>query len=148
MLTLPCPAQFVNFKLYHQLGLRYPPVLDPKLEQVGGGEGGAAGAGRQLAACLAQGWVAGEAAESTALQQIALLVHLGSRLTWPLPTPPLQAAAGLEALMKDLAGSGDAAAAAPRQLTAAAGQGQDEGDVNPAAQQRLGSLADKVRQLG
>ncbi|GFR53151.1 hypothetical protein Agub_g15871, partial [Astrephomene gubernaculifera] len=25
--------QFVNFKLYHMLGLRYPPLLDPRLEQ-------------------------------------------------------------------------------------------------------------------
>lgn len=85
--------QFVNYKLYHSLGLRYPPVLDPKLEQ---------------------------------------------------------AAVGLEALMKDLAGSGSgAAAAAPRQLAAAVDKGQDaeEGGVNPAAQQRLGSLADKVREL-
>ncbi len=61
----------------------------------------------------------------------------------------LQAAVGLEALMKDLAGSSSgAAAAAPRQLAAAAGEGQDAGEaeVNPAAQLRLGSLADKVRQ--
>lgn len=50
--------------------------------------------------------------------------------------------------MKDLAGSGSTAAAAPRQLAAAADEGRDaeEGGVNPAAQQRLGSLADKVRQ--
>ncbi|PRW18309.1 pescadillo-family BRCT domain-containing [Chlorella sorokiniana] len=83
--------QFVNYKLYHSLGLRYPPVLDPKLEQ---------------------------------------------------------AAVGLEALMQDLASSGSgAAAAAPRQLAAAAAEDAEEGGVNPAAQQRLGSLADKVREL-
>lgn len=53
--------------------------------------------------------------------------------------------------MKDLAGSGSgAAAAAPRQLAAAVDKGQDaeEGGVNPAAQQRLGSLADKVSEAG
>ncbi len=39
----PRPPQFVNFKLYHSLGLRYPPVLDPKLEQARGREGGREG---------------------------------------------------------------------------------------------------------
>ena len=29
--------QFVNFKLYHMLGVRYPPVVDPKLEQAAAG---------------------------------------------------------------------------------------------------------------
>lgn len=29
--------QFVNFKLYHTLNLRYPPVLDAKLEQAAAG---------------------------------------------------------------------------------------------------------------
>lgn len=29
--------QFVNFKLYHTLGVRYPPVVDPKLEQAATG---------------------------------------------------------------------------------------------------------------
>ena len=67
----------------------------------------------------------------------------------PLHGVALQAAVGLEALMKDLAcSSSGAAAAAPRQLATAAGEGQEAGEaeVNPAAQLRLGSLADKVRQ--
>lgn len=86
--------QFVNFKLYHSLGLRYPPVLDAKLEE---------------------------------------------------------AAAGLEALMQDLAGgsSGGEAAAAAKQLPEAGGGGEAGGEargVNPQAEQRLGTLADKVRQ--
>ena len=29
--------QFVNFKLYHALGVKYPPVLDPRLEQAAAG---------------------------------------------------------------------------------------------------------------
>ena len=29
--------QFVNFKLYHALGVRYPPLLDPRLEQAAAG---------------------------------------------------------------------------------------------------------------
>lgn len=29
--------QFVNFKLYHTLGVRYPPVVDPKLERAAAG---------------------------------------------------------------------------------------------------------------
>lgn len=83
--TLP---QFVNFKLYHSLGLRYPPVLDPKLEA---------------------------------------------------------AAAGLDALMKELAASGGGAVAAlPTGAADAPGLGDEERGVNPEAQQRLGSLADKV----
>jgi hypothetical protein len=87
------PLQFVNFKLYHAMSLRYPPVLDGKLEQ---------------------------------------------------------AAAGLEALMSDLAGAGASGAADKKQLVAAdggaaAGGGEDEErGVNPQAEQRIGSLADKV----
>ena len=33
----PPLRQFVNFKLYHSLGLRYPPVLDPRLEEAAEG---------------------------------------------------------------------------------------------------------------
>ena len=29
---------FVNFKLYHELGLAYPPSLDPRLERAAAGE--------------------------------------------------------------------------------------------------------------
>jgi hypothetical protein len=29
--------QFVNFKLYHALGVRYPPLLDPRLEKASQG---------------------------------------------------------------------------------------------------------------
>ena len=29
--------QFVNFKLYHTLGVRYPPVVDPTLERAAAG---------------------------------------------------------------------------------------------------------------
>lgn len=29
--------QFVNYKLYHALGVRYPPVVDPKLEEAAAG---------------------------------------------------------------------------------------------------------------
>ena len=29
--------QFVNFKLYHMLGVRYPPVVDPRMEQAAAG---------------------------------------------------------------------------------------------------------------
>lgn len=29
--------QFVNYKLYHFLGVRYPPVVDPKLEEAAAG---------------------------------------------------------------------------------------------------------------
>ncbi|KAL4458050.1 hypothetical protein ABPG75_012915 [Micractinium tetrahymenae] len=85
--------KFVNFKLYHSLGLRYPPVLDPKLEA---------------------------------------------------------AAAGLDALMKELAasgGGGGTAAALPAAAAEAADGGGEERGVNPEAQQRLGSLADKVKEL-
>ncbi|KAL4432847.1 hypothetical protein ABPG77_008173 [Micractinium sp. CCAP 211/92] len=84
--------KFVNFKLYHSLGLRYPPVLDPKLEA---------------------------------------------------------AAAGLDALMKELAASGGSAQAAalPAAAAEAAEDGRNEREVNPEAQQRLGSLADKVKEL-
>lgn len=86
--------QFVNFKLYHAQGLRYPPVLDGKLEA---------------------------------------------------------AAAGLEALMHDLAQSGSGGGGAAKALPAAAapaeaGSGEERG-VNPVAEQRIGSLADKVKEL-
>jgi pescadillo protein len=29
--------QFVNFKLYHALGVQYPPVVDPRLEEAAAG---------------------------------------------------------------------------------------------------------------
>ena len=29
--------QFVNFKLYHTLGVRYPPIVDPTLERAAAG---------------------------------------------------------------------------------------------------------------
>ena len=29
--------QFVNFKLYHTIGISYPPVVDPKMEQAAAG---------------------------------------------------------------------------------------------------------------
>lgn len=29
--------QFVNYKLYHSLGVQYPPVVDPKLEEAAAG---------------------------------------------------------------------------------------------------------------
>ncbi len=29
--------QFVNYKLYHALGVRYPPIVDPKLEEAAAG---------------------------------------------------------------------------------------------------------------
>ncbi len=29
--------QFVNYRLYHSLGVRYPPVVDPKLEEAAAG---------------------------------------------------------------------------------------------------------------
>ena len=63
-----------------------------------------------------------------------------------------QAAAGLEALMSDLAGAGASGVAAEKQLpaaegAAAGGEVEEEGrGVNPQAEQRIGSLADKVRQ--
>ncbi|PSC72835.1 GDP-mannose 3,5-epimerase 2 [Micractinium conductrix] len=82
--------QFVNFKLYHSLGLRYPPALDGKLEA---------------------------------------------------------AAAGLEALMHDLAAAPSSAAGEPAAAGGGEADGGEERQVNPEAQQRIGSLADKVREL-
>ncbi|GAB4820488.1 hypothetical protein N2152v2_007534 [Parachlorella kessleri] len=88
-------VQFVNFKLYHSRGLRYPPVLDPKLEQ---------------------------------------------------------AAAGLAAVMKDLAaGTQQQQQQGQFESPAAAGVAAEEAGaergVSSEAQQRLASLSDKVRQL-
>ena len=87
----PPPPQFVNFKLYHSLGLRYPPALDGKLEA---------------------------------------------------------AAAGLEALMHDLAAAPSSAAGEPAAAGGGEADGGEERQVNPEAQQRIGSLADKVRAWG
>jgi hypothetical protein len=60
-----------------------------------------------------------------------------------------QAAAGLEALMSDLAGAGASGAADKKQLAAADGGAaasgeEEERGINPQAEQRIGSLADKV----
>ena len=60
------------------------------------------------------------------------------------------AAAGLEALMSDLAGGGGGAAKPSKPTAdgegeaAAAAEGEEERGVNPAAEERLGSLEDKV----
>ena len=32
-----CLLQFVNFKLYHTIGVQYPPVVDPRMEKAAAG---------------------------------------------------------------------------------------------------------------
>lgn len=91
----------MNFKLYHSLGLRYPPVLDTRLEEAAAG----------LAAVM-QDLAAGATGAQQAQQQ------------------------------RQLEGGGGGAAAAE----AAGAEGGERG-VNPEAQQRMASLSDKVRQL-
>lgn len=83
----PPPAQFVNFKLYHQVGLRYPPVLDPKLEQVrwGGAVGGwwlVAGGGWWW------GWLGGAGWDAAGRRAPALPAGRLAFCAMPPPTPP------------------------------------------------------------
>ncbi|KAK9916335.1 hypothetical protein WJX75_001357 [Coccomyxa subellipsoidea] len=73
--------QFVNYKLYHALGVRYPPVVDPKLEEAAAGLSAimqdlAKGAGARLEAAKEAGEAAAEVSPEVAQRMASLPAKL------------------------------------------------------------------------